>query len=544
MRAATWFARAFAFGAMRFAGTGTIRPFPAFVRTARQHLSQGDETGEMRVGQQRKVLAAAVGLLAFGLAACNEAAQTSGSAPPRGDDPIVFPKEPSRIAVDLDVDLAQLERALESEVPRQLWQINRPGSECISSSKIDIGIAKVKSPKIKCHIIGKVTRGGIRISGRGEQLFVRLPVNGTIMARDVAGIFKGETATGAAEVTLALRLDLRPDWRLGSSTKLDYRWTREPGIDFMGQRITFTSQADKELATVKRDVERIVARELARLPVKASAREGWREAHAVFELNERNPAVWGRLTPQQFRYGGYAVEGRNLVLRLGMDAMFETFIGMKPKPKKAGNLPDLAPRAKTEPKSVMHVPVLADYAVLEPVLAKALAKRSARPFVIQDYGSVTARFDKIKVYGTGKGRIAVGAQFDAKSDLAAIGAAKGQIWLTARPQNDPGSRKVRFVDVEVTGDTDLTGQSLLFALASAPGFQEVITDALEQNFENDFNKLKAKIDRALAARRDGGADYSIKIDSVETGTITAYGAGLYMPVDITGRIDARLRRIK
>lgn len=492
----------------------------------------------------RKMMVAAAGMAAFGLSGCDEAADTSALAPPRADDAIVFPKEPSRIAVDLAVDLAQLERALESEIPQQLWQINRPGSECLASSKVDLGIVKVKSPKIKCHIMGKVTRGSIRLAGQGEQLVVRLPVNGTIMARDVAGIFKGETATGAAEVTLALKLNLRPDWRLGSTTRLDYRWTREPGIDFMGQRVTFTSQADRELATVKRDVERIVARELARLPVKDSARDGWREAHAVIELNERNPAAWGRLTPQQFRFGGYTVKGRALVLRLGMDAMFETFVGMKPEPKRAGPLPDLAPRAKVEPKSVMHIPVLADYAVLEPVLAKALAKRSARPFVIEDYGSVTARFDNIKVYGTGEGRIAVGAQFDAKSDLAAIGSAKGVIWLTARPQNAPGSRKVRFVDVELTGDTDLAGESLLFALAGAPGFQDVITDALAQNFENDFNKLKAKIDRALASRRDGAADYSIRIDSVETGKITAHGAGLYMPVDITGRIDARLRRIK
>lgn len=486
----------------------------------------------------------ALGLFLLAPAGCSSASGSTDDAPPRADDPIVFPDEPSQIAVDLAVDLAQIETALESEVPRQLWQIDRPKSECVSSKKVDLAIVEVKSPKIECRIIGKVTRGRLRVSGSGDRLVVRVPVTGTIMARDVAGIFKGETATGAAEVTLALKLDLRPDWTLASTTRLQYRWTREPGIDFLGQRITFTSEADKELAPVKRDVERIIARELAKLPLRQTAQDGWREAHAVLSLNERNPAVWGKLTPQQFRFGGYEVSGRKLVLRLGMDATFHTFIGMKPEADPAKDLPPLAPRSEKATRSFMHIPVIANYDVLEPVIAEALAKRAARPFVIKDYGSIKAQFGNVEVYGTGKGRIAVGADFSAVSDLAAVGKAKGQIWLTARPVNDPGSRKVRFTDVVISGATDITGESMLFALANTPDFQSAIGDALAQNFEDDFAKLRGKIDRALQRREGRIADYSIVIDQVATGKLSAHGAGLYLPVEVAGRIDAKLQRIK
>ena len=141
----------------------------------------------------------ALGLFLLAPAGCSSASGSTDDAPPRADDPIVFPDEPSQIAVDLAVDLAQIETALESEVPRQLWQIDRPKSECVSSKKVDLAIVEVKSPKIECRIIGKVTRGRLRVSGSGDRLMVRVPVTGTIMARDVAGIFKGETATGAAE---------------------------------------------------------------------------------------------------------------------------------------------------------------------------------------------------------------------------------------------------------------------------------------------------------------------------------------------------------
>jgi Domain of unknown function (DUF4403) len=199
----------------------------------------------MHAPSRIKIVAAAAALMV--VSACGEPTKLGEMAPPRASDPIVFPKEPSRIAVDLDVDLAALEAALEREVPRELWRIDRPGSECMASRKVDLAIVSVKSPKIKCRIVGKVTRGPLRLSGSGEMLVVNLPVNGAIAARDVAGVLKGKTATGTAEVALKLRLDLTRDWRVAGTTKLDYRWTKEPGIDFMGQRINLTETADRHM---------------------------------------------------------------------------------------------------------------------------------------------------------------------------------------------------------------------------------------------------------------------------------------------------------
>lgn len=488
---------------------------------------------------QRVVLALAASCL-VPLAACGTEPETPSNAPPRATDAVTFPNPASHVEIDLVADLGALERTLEREIPRQLWAIDRPGSECVASKKINLELFRVKSPKITCRIVGKVTRGRLKLSGRGPDLLITMPITGVVAARDVAGILKGETGTGAADVTLRLRLDLKPDWTLASSTDITYDWTREPGIDFLGRRITFTSKADDKLAKVRRDVKAIIARELARLPVRAAARQGWASSHAVLELNRENPAVWARLTPQRFLYGGYDVRGRALTLRLGLDGTFETFVGAKPEQAAPGPLPPLAPRPKTTRPSVLRVPVIADYAVLEPVIAKALAKRAARPFVIANFGSVMAEFSEITVYGTPQGRIAVGARFKAKSDLAMNAAASGQIWLTARPLNEPNSRQVRFADIAVSGDTNLATQPLLLALANAPEFQATISDALKQNFEKDFAGLTAKINRAVARRRDGPVDYAITIENIATGTITAHGEGLYLPVELTARGQARL----
>jgi hypothetical protein len=74
-----------------------------------------------------------------------------------------------------------------------------------------------------------------------------VPLRAFVQARDVGGIIKHETATGSAMAQARIRLDLASDWSPRGTIKLRYNWTREPGIDFLGQRIRFTKQADKEL---------------------------------------------------------------------------------------------------------------------------------------------------------------------------------------------------------------------------------------------------------------------------------------------------------
>lgn len=479
----------------------------------------------------------AAGLLM--LAACS--GSDKFTPPPRADDPVVFETEPSTIAVDLTVDLGDLEQELERAVPRTLWEIHRKDMACVPSKKVDLALFKVKSPTIKCDIDGVVTRGRMRLSGRGRELLLTVPINGTLRAHDIAGVLKGETATGAAEVTLAVKINTSPDWRIGSEISADYRWSREPGIDFLGRRIKFTGEADKELAPLRQKLTAEMERALARKDIRSAIERGWRAAHTVVELNEKNPPVWGRISPQSLRSGGYNISGKTLTVAIGVIAELETFIGDKPEAPKAPPLPKLVKVADTDPgKAVLRVPVIADYAVLEPVILKALKKRSARPFVLGEYGNVTARFDKVVAYGTEDNKVALGVTFAAESDLAQWAKRQGTLFVTARPANAPNSRLITFSELEVSGETDMMAEQLLFALVNSPEFGATIADALKQNFENDFNKLRGKIDRAIAQRKDGPLAYSVKIERIETGVIKAFGQGLLLPVEIDAGIKAQL----
>ncbi|WP_370309396.1 DUF4403 family protein [Sphingobium abikonense] len=454
-------------------------------------------------------------------------------APQRASDPVPAPRETSILSVPIDADADALRQAIERGVPRTLWTINRREPRCIPPQKVRVfGEELNVTPPIGCTIIGKVTRGPVTLRGDGQIIIADLPVHARISARDVAGILKGETATGTARVQARIRLDIRPDWTPTGKIDLHYDWTTPPGIDFLGQRIRFTDEADEKLRPIVARLERDLPRELAQLNLRAKAETLWQEAFATLELNERNPPVWMRVAPKRIFYNGYRMDGRRLRLDLGLEAVTQTLVGV-PRPKRPS--PALLPsldRSDIKDGLRLYLPVTSDYRTLEPVIQRALDKRSARPFALPGIGPVRARFSNIDCYGATGGRIAVGVDIAARVDGEDT---HGRIWLAARPVNASNSPKIDFVDPVITGDTDGAGGDTALAIAQAPGFSDLIAAALGQNFAKDIAELKGKIGRAIANKRTSDFVIRAKADRYDIGQIHAYGQGLHLPVRATGK---------
>lgn len=482
-------------------------------------------------------------LIGLALAGCKR--QTVADvAPPQATDVAPTPKQTSLIAVPIDADAAMLKAALERAVPRTLWTIDRREKACVPPQRVKVFGKRVKvTPPIACTIVGKVTRGTLRLRGEGDEIVVDVPLNAVISARDVGGVLKGETATGSAMAHARVRVELGPDWRLQGKARISYGWTRAPGIDFLGRRITFTDEADAKLKPVVRDVEREVTHEIAKIHIERQAADIWRQSFTTLELNRENPPVWMRVTPQRILYGGYRLDGGRIRLNLGLEAVTESFVGTRPADPAATPLPRLE-RGRLSPRLDVFVPVVADYAELEPVILRALVKRSARPFELPRIGPVTASFSKVTAYGSPGGRIAVGVSVEAEPQRIRQAPTHGRIWATAVPVNEPGSAEVRFTDIRIAGDTDGIGGDLLIKLGQSPGFTTLIADALTQNFTRDVEGLEGKIRRAVDRRREGALLIRTRIEGFETGEIKAYGNGLYLPVRMTGSatIDYRPAR--
>ncbi len=484
----------------------------------------------------------AVLLLVGLLTGCDR--QTAVEAPPRATDKAPSPTQKSLIAVPINANTASLKQALERAVPKTLWTINQRERACVQPQRVKVFGKRVKvTPPIACTIVGQVTRGPLRLRGEGSEIVVDVPLRATIAARDVGGVLKGETATGAAMAHARVRIELTPDWRTQGKARISYGWTEAPGIDFLGRRITFTDQADAKLKPVVADVEREVNREIAKIDIRKQAADVWRQSFTALELNHENPPVWMRVTPQRILYGGYRVDGQRINLNLGLEAITETFVSGRPTDPAPTPLPRLVRETPT-PHLDVRVPVIADYAQLQPVVDRALAKRSLRPFVLPKLGPMMVKFGKSTIYGAEGGRIAVGVDVEAKLELRSGEPTRGRIWMTAIPVNKPGSAEVHFTDLVINGDTDGVGGDLLILLGRSEGFAPLIAGALTQNFTRDLDELQGKIKRAVNQRREGAFVIRTRIDSFETGEIKACGNGLYLPVRMVGGASVDYRPAK
>ena len=462
--------------------------------------------------------------------------------PPHAHDRIVAPKQTSLIAVPLDADISVLDAALERAIPKQLWAIDQHFDTCVEPQKVTIFGAKVPfTPKLGCTVTGQVTRGPLLLRGEGEDILVDVPIHATIAANKVGGVLS-KTATGSAMAHARVRITLADDWTPRATVKLAYDWKQPPGIDLLGNRVTFTDQADAKLAPVMRGLERDLPRELAKIGLRAKVEAAWRQSFTALMLNDSNPQVWMRVTPQRLDYGGYAINGHTLQLKLGMEALTETFVGPRPADPAPTPLPP-ASRLHQVGSLKMFVPVIADYAQLEPVILKALTKRSARPIEVPGLGLVDARFEKITAYGTKGGRIAVGIQLAATQRSGTIGETRGLVWLTALPVNNPGTQVVRFENLAVTGATNGIGGDLLLRLVNAPGVGDTVAQSLTQNFAGDVGDLLRKIRKAIVDNRQGDFLIHARVDAMTNGTLKAAGEGLYLPVWATGeaRVEYRPR---
>ena len=489
--------------------------------------------------------------LAVLLAACGH--DSPDPTPPRVDSAPVIPPLASTLVVPVSVPLSDIEAELNRATPQTLWSIDQREDKCVPAQRVTacairrkdgscrVGIKKLKiTPDLSCRIVGKVTRGRIALGGSGSAIAITLPVRATVSARDVGGIIKQETATGAADVHAVATLGMTRSWQPTARVHIAYDWTNPPGVTILGKRITFAGKADAKLAGVIAGLERSLPRQLARIQARDAAADAWRQAFAVIELNRDKPPVWMRVTPQRLGVQGYEVRGRSLVLTAAAQASTETFVGIRPDPPKPIPLPaasfDIGQRGLRT-----NIPVLADYGELEPVVERALAKRAARGITLPKLGPVDVSFGAVTIYATTNGRLAVGVPVKAKLRSGYLGERRGLVWLTGMPFNASDSEIIRVDDLKIAARTDSKAVDLLIGVFTDPDTVGAIQAALTENFAQDYDRVIGAARKALAVRRQGDFRIAATIGEVHHGRILVTGQGLFLSVEARGAAEILYR---
>ena len=475
---------------------------------------------------------------AVALAVLLFAASCSGPAgnpaPPRNLAPAQLPQQDSRIVVPIVAELADLEAGLNQRTPQTLWQIDEDEPACVPPQHLKVFGRRLKvTPALRCRIVGQVTRGRIRLGGSGNRLTLTMPIRATISARDVGGIIRQETATAAAQVRALATLSIDGNWTPTARVAIAYDWTDPPGIDFLGQRIRFAGKADARLKSVIAQLESDLPKELARVRLRDRLDALWKEGFTSILLNRERPPVWLRVTPRALGVDGYRVAGRRLELVLAAQALTETFVGNRPADPVPTPLPP--PARQPGPKGLrFFIPVLADYAQLEPVVERALGKLAQKGITLVGIGPVDAQFGAVTIYATDGGRIAVGIQTNVQARRSSLITTKGEIWLSAIPYNEPGSQIVHVRDLKIAGRTDSRAVNLLFSLFQDPAVLENIRTALTHDFTGDYEKVLTAARKAIAGHREGPFVLAATVSDVTNGTLAATGEGLFMPVQASG----------
>ena len=470
-------------------------------------------------------------------------------APPHAAPTPLPPPAPSSIALSVRLPMAVLQKAVEAAVPTTLWAIDEPDRVCVPAASVKLFAARVKvTPDIRCRLVGTAIRGPIRLTGTGGQLRLIMPISAEIRARDIGGIIASETVTATALVTADLRPTLTDDGRLTMRIGVAYDWQQEPGVTIMGQRIRLTDKADAKLAPVLAKVEIDLERRLVAVPVRERLEALWRSGFSVSSLNKRNPPTWLRLTPLGLGLGGIAVEGKELRIDAVLTALAQVHVGAVPARPQPTPLPRIA-TAGSARGVTLNVAVLSDYATLEKVVAKALAKMATRGIEVAEYGRVKVRFRRTILYGTNDGRLALGLDLSARGPQQLLNT-RGLVWLTARAETVPGSQQVLIRDVQLfIGAARDQQLPLLVAVAQTEIVRDTLEAALAQDFTRDYAKLMAKIDKALLAVPIGDFRLSAQLTDIRHGRVLVLGQGLYLPVTASGsgRMDyakAEIRRAR
>lgn len=476
-------------------------------------------------------------VLLLALTACNR--NGGNVAPPRVETPADLPTQSSTILVPVSASLASLEASVNARTPTRLWGIDKHEDKCVPGRSVRLFGKQVKiTPTLGCRIVGQVTRGRMRLGGSDDVLTITMPVTAAISARDVGGIIKRETATGSAIVRATAKLSVAGDWTPVAKVDIAYDWTEPPGIDFLGARIKFVDKADERLKGVIAGLERDLPRELAKLRARDQLAGIWRQGFTSIQLNRDKPPAWMRVAPIRLGFGGYRIANGRIELQLAAEALTQTFVGNHPVDPTPTPLPP--PSRALPPKGLrFFIPVLADFAQLEPVVQRTLRKLAAKGIVLKGIGPVDAGFGRVTIYATDGGRLAVGVKTRVKPRNGLLGATTGEVWLSALPYNEPGSQVVRVRDLQIAGDSDSVTIDLLFRLFNNAGVQQQIRAGLAHDFAGDYQKVLRAARGAIAGHREGDFILSATVTSVRNGPIKVTGQGLFLPVEAEGSANIR-----
>jgi len=329
-----------------------------------------------------------VALGAFGLGAflslSRSALRLDPPAPPERVLPVAESTPDSFLPVTLSVTRADLERLAENRLPA-LVQGSRP----------------VEEEFFRGNLFFQARKGGrAAVALSGGRVLLTVPIGlaarfrGEVRALGL-GVPASATADGACLATLSVAPLLQADWTLRSRPALSVAWTRPPGVDVAGVRITFQGAADSFLDAKAREMaSRFDAAADEALRIRDTVRRAWDSLREPIRL-ARSPELWLSVRPGSLAAAPLEISGDRAVLRASLRAKLSVVAGETPERTPPRALPPLRTRLPGRGGFRLSLPILLTYEALAERLRAEVVGRAL------DLGGPELSVESVRVYGSG-----------------------------------------------------------------------------------------------------------------------------------------------
>mgnify|MGYP000261644711 CR=1 FL=1 len=440
---------------------------------------------------------------------------------------------PSRLAVDLQVSLPALVKAINRVVPKTYSGVE---SDALGDAATD--------DTLKWN----VSLGEITLEPAGDALKFRVPItagHATVHGRfgvkkknkgplgwieEAAGFTASQSADFAGTVNGTLHPRIMPDWTVlpGLTLSVDLSKAEAGLFGDLNIKLSFRDAIKNKLASKLNDQAAEINRRLASDgTLRSIVQKTWNDLHVATQVHSA-PSVWVVLKPVSIGASQLSVAGDSLSFAMGVVAHTEVYVGSEKVAVATTPLPTL-----------QNVSNAQGFSVSLPIAVSLSDFHGIRPAGLGVSDTIETSLGKVRVLKvylvSDNERLYVGA--DLVADLGWMKKTEATVYLAGRPIFDPNANQLRVEGLAY----DLSTKNALVGAADV-ALEPTVLGYLQSLAVFDASKARedalAQADKELSKLLSSlpkGIDADLRLTDARVGGVRVAPGWLYLLLEASGR---------
>lgn len=445
---------------------------------------------------------------------------------------------PSRLAVDLQVSLPALVKAINRVVPKTYSGVE---SDALGNAATDDTLK------------WDVSLGEITLEPAGDALKFRVPItagHATVHGRfgfkkknkgplgwieEAAGFTVSQSADFAGTVNGTLRPRIMPDWTVlpGLTLSVDLSKAEAGLFGDLDIKLSFRDAIKNKLASKLNDQAADLNRRLASDgTLRSMVQQTWNNLHVATQVHSA-PSVWVTLKPVSLGASELSVVADSLRFAMEVVAHTEVYVGS-----------EIVPIAKAPLPALQNVSNAQGFSISLPIAVALSEFHGISPASLGVSDTIKTSLGEVRVLKvylvSDSDRLYVGA--DLVSDLGWMKKVKATVYLAGRPVFDPNANQLRVEGLAY----DLSTKNALIGVADA-ALEPAVLGYLQSMAVFDASKARedalAQADKELSRLLSSlpkGIDADLRLTDARVGGVRVAPGWIYLLLEASGRSNLKV----